>query len=569
MLGDPTPAEAATALELEIARGRLQAIVDEAGAVLVRTAFSQLVREAKDFACALLTPGGRTIVQATGVPVFMGTTAHTAQELLALTPASEWRPGVVIGTNDIWLGTGHLYDLTMVTPVFFDDAIVALTSVVVHLPDIGGRGWGREARQVFEEGLRIPPTRLGTTEGFDPLLAKLIAANVRLPEQVAGDMDAGLNASKSMGDQLIAFCEEMAPEPLEAVWRPLEERTERFVRSRIAEIPDGVYRSSFDSDEAGGLSFHLQLELTVHGELLEADFAGSSSQVPAGINSSLAYTRSYLVFALKCLLAPDLPLNEGLNRVIGVGAPRASVVNSAFPAAGTARNLVGMHIPALVFNSLATVLPEAVTAESGAPHPILSITGAESETGALFSASLEAPGGFGARASCDGGSVVQFPANTQIMAVEMIEATSPLLFRCRELLTDSGGAGRFRGGLGQRVAFSILAPTAYAALHVERLENPACGLFGGEAGSRARVLLGDAEVTEPAQAIALTPTDVLTIESPGGGGYGEPQARDADATRWDVTEGYVSEAAARTTYGLAAEKVRSAQERPPKGMSCG
>ena len=547
---DPAPGwdTAAEALELEIARGRLQSIVDEAGAVIMRTAFSQIVREAKDFACALLTPDGRTIVQSTGVPVFMGTATYTAQRLLELIPEAQWEPGAVMGTNDVWLGTGHLYDLTLVMPVFVEGSIVALTSVVVHLPDVGGRGWGREARQVFEEGFQIPAMQIGTAEGFDPMLLRLLLANVRLPDQVAGDMDAALNATVTMGDQVAAVCEEMSPCGFERVWSGLEARTEAYMRSKIAELPDGTYGSSFDSDQVDGISFHLQVEIRIDGEEITADFAGSSPQVPVGINCCLAYARAYLIFGLKCLLAPTLPLNEGVIRVLHMVAPDGSVVNSKFPAAGTARNLVGMHIPALVFRALAEVIPATVAAESGSPHPILSITGTDPRTGQLFAASLEVPGGFGARASMDGPSVVQFPANTRLMAIEMMEATAPLLFMCRELLPDSGGAGQFRGGLGQRISVSSLADSTFVALHVDRLHTPPLGLFGGRSGSGVRLRVGQEEITDTAGSIEMGPRNILTVESPGGGGYGDPAKREPAALERDLQVGYVSEKAAHEVY---------------------
>ena len=540
-------------LELEIARGRLQSVVDEAGAVIVRTAYSPIVREAKDFACALLTPGGRTIVQSTGVPVFMGTSTHTAQRLLELIPSEEWRPGVIFGTNDIWLGTGHLYDLTVVMPVFVGDVLVGLTSVVVHLPDIGGRGWGRQARQVFEEGMQIPAMKLGTADGYEPLLMRLIKANVRLPEQVEGDMDAALNATLTMGGQLKKFCEEISPATFQTVWSSLEARTEAYVRSKVSALPDGSYVSSFDSDDVDGISFHLQLEIKIDGDEITADFSGSSPQVAAGINSSLAYARAYLIFGLKCLLAPDLPLNEGVFRPIRIVAPEASVVNSRFPAAGTARNLVGMHIPPLVFRALSGVMPRVVIGESGSPHPILSITGTDPATGALFAATLEATGGFGARAEADGGSAVQFPANTQITAVEMIEASSPLVFECRELIPDSGGPGRYRGGLGQKVSFRTLADSVSASIHVERLQNPPKGMFSGGAGSCTRVLVGDHELLDPSKTITLTRGEFLTVESSGGGGYGNPRERDAEAVLQDVVNGYVTEDAAKRLYGSSSD----------------
>jgi N-methylhydantoinase B len=304
-------------------------------------------------------------------------------------------------------------------------------------------------------------------------------------------------------------------------------------------MPAGIYTASFDSDPVGGVGFHLQLAITVTVDSIVVDFAGSSPQVPFGINACLAYARAYAIYGLKCLLAPELPLNEGAVRPILVVAPEGSIVNSRFPAAGTARHLVGMHIPALIFEALADAMPTAVTGECGAPPPILSISGVEVEGGALFGAWLEVHSGFGGRASADGGSVLGFPANTQMASIEMTEATSPLLFKCRELLPDSAGEGRFRGGLGQRVAVESLAHRAYAAILLE--PNAPRGVHGGRSGTGARALLGDVEIDDYSVPIELKPGEVLTIESAGGGGYGDPITRPADAMRRDTEDGYISE----------------------------
>ncbi len=536
------------ALELEIVRGRLQSVVDEAGAVIVSTAFSAIVREGKDFACVLLAPDGRTIVQSTGVPVFLGTTTNTAQRLLEILPPAAWEPGAVVGTNDVWLGTGHLYDLTLVMPVFVDGEIVALSSVVVHLPDIGGRGWGREARQVFEEGFQIPPMRLGSTDGFEPLLLDLLRANVRRPEEVTGDMEAALNALAVMTAQLAALCNELTPARFERVWRGLEARTETVMRARIAELPPGRRRASIDTDEVDGMSVHVELEISIEGGELIIDLTGSSPQVPAAINCSFPYARAYVIFALKCLLAPDLPLNEGAVRNIRVIAPEGSVVNSRFPAAGGARNIVGMYLPPLIFRAMEDVMPAEIVADSAAPPPILTITGVDAESAELFAGYLEVPGGFGARAASDGVSVMQFPANTRLMSIEALEATTPVLFHRRELIPDSGGRGRFRGGLGQRVSFAALSWPAYVAILAERMHDPPAGLRGGEPGSATRIFVDDVQLDEVSKPVRLDQGEVLTIESSGGGGYGPPGDRSQAAVQRDVENGYVTNTPLRLTW---------------------
>lgn len=520
--------------------------MDEAGAVLVSTAFSAIVREGKDFACVLLAPDGRTVVQSTGVPVFLGTTTNTARRLLERLPPEAWAPGSVVGTNDVWLGTGHLYDLTLVMPVFVDGAVVALSAVVVHLPDVGGRGWGREARQVFEEGFQIPPMRLGNAVAFEPLLFDLLRANVRRPDEVTGDMEAAVNSLSVMSAQLVGLCRELTPRIFERACIELESRTESVMRSRIAELSTGRHRASVATDEVGGISVRIELAVEVAGDELVVDLAGSSPQVPAAVNCSFPYARAYVIFALKCLLAPDLPMNEGVVRPIHILAPEGTVVNSRFPAAGGARNIVGMYLPPLVFRALADVLPAQVVADSAAPPPILTITGVDRRSGELFAGYLEVPGGFGGRAASDGVSVMQFPANTRLISVEALEATTPVLFRRRELIPDSGGLGRFRGGLGQRVAFEPLAWPADANILAERMHHPPDGLRGGGSGSATRVLLDGVQLSEVSKPVHLDEGAVLTIESSGGGGYGDPRERSAEQRLRDLAQGYVSPTEATT-----------------------
>lgn len=529
------------AVELEITRGRLQSIVDEAGSVLVKTAFSQIVREAKDLACVILTPTGQTVAQVSGVPVFLGTTTNTTQRLLEILPPEAWQPDVVIGTNLVWIGTGHLFDVTLVQPVFVEGEMVAIVAVVVHVGDVGGRGWGRDARQIFEEGIQIPPAVIGTSEGFDPLFDAMVRANVRLPGEVTGDLNAALNALVVMRRQLVTLIGEITPAGFSRTCEELVTRTEAVVRERLSLVPDGTYRSSFDSDDVNGISFHLELAVTVEGDRILFDFAGSSPQVEAGINCYLPYVRGYITWSMKCLVAPDLPLNEGTVRPIEVSAPEGSIVNARPPAPSASRHVVGMHIPTLIFRAVSNAMPGAVIADSTAPNPVILISGTDPKTGKMFSSSfMEVPGGMGARATTDGLSAVQFPSNTRIIGVETIEATSPLLFHRREMIRDTGGAGRTRGGLGQHVSMEVLSAPAYASVMVERLQNPPLGVHGGLPGSCTRVLVDGEVVSDVSQRIRLEEGTVLVVESAGGGGYGDSSERPAEAIARDVEFGFVS-----------------------------
>ncbi|HLY21830.1 MAG TPA: hydantoinase B/oxoprolinase family protein [bacterium] len=540
-------------IELEIDRGRLQAIVDEAGVVLMRTAFSTIVRESKDFTCAILTTDGATVVQsAQSIPAFLGSITHTAREILAQFPLAEWTPGDVLGTNDPWMGTGHLFDLTLFAPVLVDGKIAALAGVVAHLPDVGGRGRDAAAAEIFEEGLRLPPMRFASTQGLDAVVSRLIEANVRLPEQVMGDISALLNSLGTITERLAGLCGEITVGRFHHTCRELATRTEAYMRSAILAIPDGTYRSVLAAERVGHLSFTVKVCVTVEGDRILVDFAGSSPQVPAGVNVALSFTTAYTVYGLKCLLAPALPLNEGIFAPIKVVATEGSIVNSKFPAAGSARSSVGHFIPTLLFDALAEIVPHDCIAECGAPRPIMNLRGTDRERG-MFSPLIIAAGGFGARATKDGPSCLAFPTNTECAPIEMIEATAPVLFREKELIIDSGGAGLFRGGLGQRVVVECLADHAEAFVRAQRLRRPARGILGGRPGGLAAIVVNGKAVYSPLRKIHLRRGDTIAIHSPGGGGYGPPTSRARDLVEEDVHNGYVSSEKAAALYGAQPE----------------
>lgn len=536
-------------IKLEVARGRLQSIVDEAGAVLIRTAFSHVLRDAKDFACAVLTPDGHTVVQSSqSIPVFLGTMTLTARHLLNRFPLEVWKGGDVFGTNDPWLGTGHMYDLTVLTPIFVDERAVAISGVIAHLPDIGGRIVGPDSPTVFEEGLRIPPMKIATLNGIDPVLLAILRANVRVPEEVVGDFEATLNASSVIGRSLSHLCQEISASRFAEVCRELDARTESFMRAAISELPAGTYPAAIDSEGFGRSGpYTIQLAVKVEGNEIEVDFTGSSRQIAAGVNSCYAYTRAYVAYALKSLLAPALPFNEGILRPIRVTAPEGTVVNSCFPAAGAIRMATGHFIPGLIFKALSEVVPEHAIGECGAPRPGVRFGGTDPITGALFTVPVLVPGGFGARATKDGLPCIAFPTNASTVPMEMIEAGCPLLFEEKELVTDSGGAGQFQGGLGQRVTVRCLAESVQASVTALRLSKPAGGIYGGGSGSLTRVLLNETP-ENPSGHIPLRQGDTITLESPGGGGFGDPHQRSTVQVSEDVEDGYISIEKARNVY---------------------
>jgi N-methylhydantoinase B len=547
----------AALLRTEVTLGRLQAIADEAGSVLMRTAFSLGIREAKDFSCAVLTADGDTIVQsAQSIPMFIGTLAHTARRLLEAFPSESWQPGDVVASNDPWSGTGHLFDLTLLRPVFVDGVLTSFAAIVGHLSDIGGRGFSIESQDVYEEGFQIPPMKVVDGGRPDETFRRLLEANVRVSDQVLGDFDAMQGALVITERRLSSLADELSRDVLLGVYEDLDRRSESYMRAAIEKLPDGTYGASFTSEPILGSTYELQLALTVRGDTIESDFTGSSPQVDAAINSTLPYTRAYVVYALKCLLAAEVPFTGGLTRPIILIAPEGTVVNRAFPAPGVARNLVGQFVPTMIFAALAEVVPSL--AEAGAPRPTFRVTGSD-RSGRAFSAPFFVMGGLGARPGKDGIACIAFPTNTEVVPVEIIEATTPLLVESKELVTDSGGPGRFRGGLGQRIVVRCLTGRARAFVIAQRLHKPPEGSAGGESALPAMIFKNGRRIKHLTGPVDLYEGDTLTVQSAGGGGFGAPRNRARDQVDADVRAGYVSKRSAREQYGWN----ETAEERTP------
>jgi N-methylhydantoinase B len=538
--------------ELEIVRGRLQSIVDEAGAAILRTAFSNTVREAHDFACAILSPEGHTVVQSRqSIPAFIGTMSHTWRAMNAVYNLQGLEPGDIIATNDPWLGTGQLNDITLVSPVFEARRLVGFSGVVAHMADIGGNGHTGHGGQMFEEGLRLPVVKLGTSLGLDDTVIKIVTANVRRPNELMGDLSAMLNASAVIGAQLAELSQEIGGDRLGYMCEELERRSEAYMRRTIAALPDGSYRAQMASEGDTSLPFSIHLKVTVEGDRMVLDLDGTSPQVREGINSSLSYSYSYSIYGCKCLLAPELPFNDGLFRPIEFLAPEGSVVNCTFPAAGSGRSTVGHHLPTLIFNALETCASDAIIGECGAPPTTVSVRGIDPASGELFAQTLHASGGFGARATKDG-LIARFPTNVQVVSAEMLEIYNPILVVGKEVVRDSGGAGQHRGGLGQRAFYKMLANESEVFVRAQWVRKSPKGVLGGRPGGRAAVEINGKKIRRATQAITLRKDDVLMLQTPGSGGYGSPKRRAREKVASDVRRGYVSASVARTEYGWSA-----------------
>lgn len=540
------------AITLEILWSRLIAIADEAAATLVRTSFSTILRESNDYACGILDAHGYSLADNTqSIPSFVGTLPRTCRWILEQIPASSLEPGDVVITNDPWLATGHLPDVTMFTPIFHRSRLVAIAGMIGHMPDIGGTLWSADAQEMFEEGLRIPPCKLMRKGEVNLDVYRFIEANVRVPGQVWGDLQALMAAGDTAARRIQEFLQDQKMEDLSTLAQAIQSRAEASMRQAIREAKDGVYTYTLQSD---GYDSPLKIcaTITIRGDEVTVDYAGTSLQINRGLNCVFNYTYAYTCYPLKCALDPLTPKNEGSFRPFTITAPEGSLLNPHFPAPVNARQITGHLLGCAVFGALAPALPQRVIADSGSAPTCRAVFSGRLPSGQKFSFILFANGGMGARPDRDGLSTTPFPTNSTCASIEVMENLAPLIVWKKELLPDSGGPGTWRGGLGQEIALEVVSTEPLAvSLISDRRDHPALGLFGGLPGGPVRFVLNDGQFIHPKARSSLKPGDRLTIQYAGGGGYGPPDRRDRDRVQWDLRNGYITSHAAREIYRLA------------------
>jgi len=540
-------------IRLEVRWSRLAAIADEAATALLRTAFSTIIRESNDYTVVLMNPDGQTIAECrAGIPAFAVLMGVLTRHLLGRFPVGTWREGDVVITNDPWLATGHLPDIAMVTPIFHRGALAGFAGTAAHVPDIGGTP-SMGATDLMAEGLLIPPLHLYREGVRDGGVVALLRGNVRLPGQVWGDLEAQLAAHDVCRRRAAEFFGDTGADSFAAVSGAVHAAADRAMRRAVAAVPDGVYRSALDADGVEGQPTHIECAVTVAGERIAIDYAGSSPQVSHPTNCTLNYTTAYSIYPLKILLDPATRSNHGCYRAISVTAPEGSILNPRFPAPVLARHLTGHLLSCAIYQALADVLPDRVIADSGGSPALRVQFAGRAASGEPFSLILFASAGMGACAYHDGLSTTAFPTNSGSGSIEALEASAPLIFRKKEFRADSGGAGTHRGGLGQDIAVHNPARTPVrVALLGDRSTHPARGVRGGQPGDTARAVYDSGARPSLKSVSTLAPGDTITISFPGGGGYGPPGQREPAAVAADLAEGFVTHAATVRDYGLDA-----------------
>jgi N-methylhydantoinase B len=546
-------------ITLEILWRRLISIVDEADGSVARTAFSSLLRDAHDYTCMFTDRFGRELAQGSfATPGQSGAMALGIKNLVNKYPPDYYNPGDAFITNDPWALAGHLNDVCVMSPIFNNDKLVAFTACVFHHSDIGGRV-ASDNHDVFEEGIFIPLVKLYDKGVLNESVLDLIRWNVRTPDEVIGDIRSQIAANHVCGEKICQMLKESDLENLDDLADQIIGLTEKSMREEIEKIPDGVYRTRGIIEQMkGNDDIIIDAKVEIKGSDIVVDLEGSSGQVNWGGNVVYNFTYAYVFMAIKSMFAPDIPNNDGCARPIRLTAPEGTVINCRFPAAVAARMGVGHFLTEVIYRALSDVLPGKVIAASGGTPAAMNVFYGKRKDAKPWHSVIIRGGGMGAGARNDGNYVYIFPANGANTPVEIFESDTPLIVEKREIVADSGGAGRMKGGLGKREVFRIpddeYAPIPPVNLGIQagRYIYPAEGLFGGRSGAKAQFLVNGV----PGNSYGLTqlkPGDVVTIDAPGGGGYGNAGERDPEMVLTDVREGYVSPENARSDYKVAVD----------------
>jgi N-methylhydantoinase B len=543
-------------ITLEILWRRLISVVDEADGAVARTAFSSLLRDAHDYTCMFTDKKGRELAQGSfATPGQSGAMALGIKNLVNKLPLDEYKPGDAFITNDPWALAGHLNDICVMSPIFYKDSVTAFTACVFHHSDIGGRV-SSDNHDVYEDGLFIPLVKLYDGGMLNEAVMELIRWNVRTPDEVTGDIRSQIAANHVCEEKIIQMLDEYEMDGLDDLADEIIGRTEDSMRAAIQKVPDGIYKAEGIVEQmAGKADVIIKVSVEVRGSDITVDLDGSSPQVDWGGNVVYNFTFAYVHMAMKSMFDPDIPNNDGCAAPITLKAPEGSVVNCNFPAAVAARMQIGHFLTEIIYRAMAEALPDRVIAGSGGTPATMNVFYGRRNNGSPWHSVIIRGGGMGASAMNDGYYDFIFPANGANTPVEIFESDTPLIVEKRELLTDSGGPGKMKGGLGRRVVFKApsddYAPLPPVNLGIQsgRYRYPPEGLFGGKDGSRAQFLINE----KPGNPYGLTqfgPGDEVIIDVAGGGGYGNPFERDVELVESDVANGYVSVEKAKEDYGV-------------------
>ncbi|MFZ9079704.1 MAG: hydantoinase B/oxoprolinase family protein, partial [Alphaproteobacteria bacterium] len=531
---------------MQIQWNRLLSVVEEQAQTLIRTAFSTSAREAGDISAGVYDPSGRMLAQAvTGTPGHVNAMAASVRHFIEKFPLETMSEGDVFLTNDPWLGTGHLNDFTVVTPTWRDGEIVALFACTTHVADIGGRGFGADGRQCYEEGINIPIMRLAEGGRMNRTVLDIIAANNRNPIEVEGDLYSLVACNDVGSRRLVAMMDEFEMASIEPLAEHIITSSRKGMTDEIAKLPKGVYKNSMRID---GYEKHIDIvaTMTITDDTIEVDFSGTSPVSGYGINVPMTYTEAYASFGVRCVVGNRVPNNAGSLEAVKITAPSGCILNAPHPAAVTARHVTGQMLPDVVLGCLHQIAPERSPAEGTSClwNPVLmgghGVVDGEYGQARPFAINVFHTGGAGARPEKDGLDATAFPSGVRNTPVEVNETIAPLVFWKKEYRPDSGGAGRYRGGVGQimEIEHAQGAPFAISSMF-DRVIHPPRGRDGGGSGAVGTIGLQSGQVLNGKGRQTVPSGERLVLQMPGGGGLGEATARDPAAISRDVANGLV------------------------------
>lgn len=529
-------------IRMQVMWNRLVSVVEEQAMTLLRTAFSTSVREAGDLSAGVFDPQGRMLAQAvTGTPGHVNTMAEAVGNFMDAIPRAEMFPGDTYVTNDPWLGTGHLHDITMVSPSFLGDELVGFFACTAHVVDVGGRGFGADGKSVYEEGIQIPIMKFAERGKVNADLVRMLRANVREPNQVVGDFYS-LAACNDVGHRrLVDMMQEIGLTSLDALGAFIFSRTDAAMRERIAGLPEGRWANALVTDGYDA-PVRLAAAVEIGGGRVNIDFAGTDGVSRWGINVPVIYTKAYASYAVKCVVAPDIPNNWASLEFFTVSAP-VCILAAERPSPVSLRHVIGHMVPDLVLGALAQALPGTILAEgAGALWNIhISARPVEGAAGRRAEILMFNSGGMGARPGLDGLSATAFPSGVMTMPIEATEQTGPVVIWRKELRPDSGGDGQHRGGLGQVIEIAAAPGHEFDfSAMFDRVAHAPKGRDGGADGAAGSVALDDGTALKPKGWQSVPAGRRLVLELPGGGGYGDPARRSNAARSEDVAKGYVT-----------------------------
>ena len=529
----------------QIVWDRLLAVVEEQAQTLVRTAFSTTVREAGDLSAGVFDPSGRMLAQAiTGTPGHVNAMAASVGFFLERFPLDSLRPGDVLLTNDPWHGTGHLNDFTVVTPVFRESTPVALFAATSHIADVGGLGFGPDGRQVYEEGLNIPIGHLFRKGRANETLLDILRANVRDPQAAVGDLHSLAACNQAGARSLLATMEEFGLDSLDSTGQMIIGHSRSAMLESVRKLPRGEWRNAMRIDGYDE-PVDLVCRVRIGEDGIDVDFSGTSPVCLHGINVPLTYTQAYASFGVRCVIGNDVPNNAGSLGVVRVTAPEGCILNAPRPAAVSARHAIGQMLPDVVLGCLEEPLEGRIPAEGASClfGPVFLggrwlVPGSDSEP---FVSNYFYAGGTGGRPGKDGLDCTAFPSGVRSTPVEITEHTTPLIIWRKEFRPGSGGAGEFRGGVGQVMEFGHARGEAFAVSKMfDRVRHPPRGRLGGEPGAPARVYLKDGTELRGMGRETVPAGQRMVLETAGGGGRGKPEDRNPEADRRDRQDGLVA-----------------------------